>query len=182
MAGKLQPCGGGRKPLRRLPATLRTTAVWRRAAGVCLIGVVVGVLANAVRPVGALPWRYRWDEHLAGRALAAGLAVWDVDRVFAAAATGELLLLDARPAEAYWAGALPGAVHLPFGQRLDRFPEVQPLIFDEWPVVIYCSGPDCDEALQLALFLQEQGHTNLAVFIGGVAAWQAAGHPLEGAP
>ncbi|GEM_PF-750246 len=163
-----------------LPAALTQPQVWRQAAGLLLLGTLLGVVVNAWRPTGALPWRYPWDQHVAIQAREAGFAVWEWDRVQTAVQQGAGWLLDARPEEQYWEGALPGALSLSFADRTTAFAALQPMLIGEGPLITYCSGPDCDEALQLGYFLREQGYTNVVVFVGGVEAWTAAGQLLEG--
>ena len=43
----------------------------------------------------------------------------------------------------------------------------------------YCARSDCDEGLELALFLRHTGYTNTLLFAGGLAEWRAAGGTVE---
>lgn len=106
---------------------------------------------------------------------------------------GRILLLDLRPAEAFAAGHLPGAVHLDlFGISLiDTDPA--PMRAFVWiiehllasrgvtadrPVVVY----ETDSGIRAARafwFLEYFGHQHVRVLDGGYAAWQAAGLPVS---
>jgi len=44
---------------------------------------------------------------------------------------------------------------------------------------VYCSGAACDDSLQLAGVIREQGVERIAIFTGGYAAWTDAGSEIE---
>lgn len=100
------------------------------------------------------------------------------DPMFAA---GAYLLVDARRAEQYAEGHLPGALHLdPF------FPDaglaqVLPMLPVAQRIVVYCSGGECEDSESAALLLLQFGAPadRLAVYVGGVTEWTAQGRPLE---
>ncbi|HEY3229429.1 MAG TPA: metalloregulator ArsR/SmtB family transcription factor [Roseiflexaceae bacterium] len=87
--------------------------------------------------------------------------------------TGDVLLLDVRPAIEYDAAHLPGAISVPLDelpQRLDELPS-------DALIVTYCRGPLCvyaDQALELITASGRQG----ARLEEGVAEWQLIGYPL----
>jgi thiosulfate/3-mercaptopyruvate sulfurtransferase len=104
-----------------------------------------------------------------------------------------ILLLDLRPAEAFAAGHLPGAVHLDlFGISLiDTDPApmrafiwiIEHLLASrgvkaDRPIVLY----ETNSGMRVARafwFLEYLGHQNVRVLDGGYAAWQAAGLPVS---
>jgi thiosulfate/3-mercaptopyruvate sulfurtransferase len=103
------------------------------------------------------------------------------------------LLLDLRPAEAFAAGHLPGAVHLDlFGISLiDTDPApmrsflwiVEHLLASrgvtaERPVVVYEANSGI-RAARAFWFLEYFGHQHVRVLDGGYAAWQTAGLPVS---
>ena len=61
----------------------------------------------------------------------------------------------------------------------DAFENVKVLLTREQPLITYCSGLECDDSFMLALFLREQGFTNVVLFAGGFEAWEKAGYPVE---
>ncbi len=85
------------------------------------------------------------------------------------------LVIDVRTAEEYSSGHIPGAVNIPFDQVAQRMTEVHA----PNGVALYCMvGPRArkGEAALLAA-----GHTAVLHLDGGLAAWQQAGFPVEGA-
>lgn len=154
--------------------------IWTRALFLIVVGVLSGVLVNALRPTGSIAWVQDWGRYVEARALKEGIPLISAEEARRQADTGAAMLLDARPDAEYDAGYLPGALSLPY-QRVDEvFPDVQLFLFPDQPLVTYCSGPSCDEALLLALFLREQGYTNVSLFAGGYEGWLAAGYAVEG--
>jgi rhodanese-related sulfurtransferase len=100
------------------------------------------------------------------------------DPMFAA---GAYLLVDARRAEQYAEGHLPGALHLdPFFPDAG-LPQVLPMLPVAQRVVVYCTGGQCEDSESAALLLLQFGAPadRLAVYVGGVTEWTAAGRPLE---
>jgi len=50
------------------------------------------------------------------------------------------------------------------------------------PLVVYCTGPDCDLSFIVANRLLEAGVENLMCFEGGLEAWREADLPVEVGP
>lgn len=95
------------------------------------------------------------------------------------AASGDLLLIDARDSELYGAGHLPGARNLPWGEvdaRLEVFRRTVPV---GRSLVTYCSGYSCEDSFFLAERLLAEGYRDVRVFEGGFPEWQDAGLPVE---
>jgi glyoxylase-like metal-dependent hydrolase (beta-lactamase superfamily II) len=90
-----------------------------------------------------------------------------------------LLLLDVREKDAYLAGHLPGAVHLPRGELELRADSELP--DPTARIVIYCRYGKVSTLA--AWTLREMGYTRVVALDGGVDAWLKGGHPMEsGAP
>jgi rhodanese-related sulfurtransferase len=83
-------------------------------------------------------------------------------------------LLDARGPDAYAAGHVPHAVHLPYRRMTEATLSAYP---PERLFVVYCSGPHCNGADKAALRLAELGR-RVKKMIGGVAGWQHEGYEL----
>jgi rhodanese-related sulfurtransferase len=86
------------------------------------------------------------------------------------------VVLDVRTAEEYATGHVPGAVNIPFDQVAERISEVDA----PHGVALYCMiGPRArkGEAALLAA-----GYESVLHLEGGLAAWQAAGLPVEREP
>ncbi len=88
------------------------------------------------------------------------------------------VFVDARSAEEYAEGHIPGAASLPFDDVYKK-PELAKA-FDEkgLPIIVYCGGGDCDLARTLAYALIEAGHKRVLVFKDGLPGWASAGMPV----
>ena len=100
----------------------------------------------------------------------------DVSDVHAAMESGDpgFVLLDSRSREAWNAGHVPGALHLPGREVAARAAaELDPSV----PVVTYCWGPGCNGATRAALALALLGH-RVREMIGGFEYWAREGLPV----
>lgn len=152
----------------------------------------------------AAPWTTLVDVADLANALGAGVRTVDARAVPATA----LRLVDARASLAdpraglaqYLAGHLPGAVHADLETELShlgrpghgRHPlpdsEAFAALLGRWgigvhtQVVVYDAGDGSMAAARVWWLLRLIGHRRVAVLDGGLAAWQAAGLPLEAGP
>src|SRR5262245_751825 len=90
------------------------------------------------------------------------------------AASGEVLVLDVRPAEEYATAHLPHARSLPVEELRKRLSEVP----KDVPVVAYCRGPFCLMAKDAVALLRKKGYQAIHL-PDGVAEWRARGLPIE---
>ena len=83
------------------------------------------------------------------------------------------VVIDVRTPEEYAAGHIPGALNIPFDRVAQRISEVDaPHV-----VALYCMvGP---RARKGESALRSAGYTSVLHLEGGLAAWQAAGLPVE---
>jgi rhodanese-related sulfurtransferase len=88
-------------------------------------------------------------------------------------ATGAVTVIDVREEWEYADGRVPGATLIPLGTLADRVDEI-PV---DRPVVIVCRTDN--RSGQAARFLRQQGLDNIHRMLGGMVAWQAAGHEIE---
>lgn len=104
---------------------------------------------------------------------------WDTHEALSRADPG-FVLLDVRGPDAFAAGHVRGAIHLPHGKiieaRLSRWPR-------ETLFVTYCAGPHCNGAARAAVRLARLGRP-VKVMVGGITGWIDEGFALEvgGAP
>ncbi len=89
-------------------------------------------------------------------------------------ASGEApVVIDVRTPEEYAAGHIPGALNIPFDQVAQRISEVEA----PHGVALYCMvGPRARKGESALL---SAGYTSVLHLEGGLAAWQAAGLPVE---
>ncbi|OGR32539.1 MAG: hypothetical protein A2091_06220 [Desulfuromonadales bacterium GWD2_61_12] len=88
------------------------------------------------------------------------------------------LAVDARAAEQYAAGHLPGAVSLPLESMMAGDNGLATALPAGRTLVVYCSGYGCTDSFDLAVLLLQAGYRDVRVFEGGVPAWREAGLPL----
>ena len=88
------------------------------------------------------------------------------------------VLIDVRESEEFAQGHAQGAVHLSKGILELRIEEAIP--DTATPIICYCGGGTCEVSIHLAEALVYQaGKKRVLVFMGGMPAWEEAGHPVE---
>lgn len=110
-------------------------------------------------------------EHFVGRADADAVSFEDLLR---RAKSGEVVVLDARPANEYEAGHIEGAISAPIDllqERLRKLPKSK-------QYVAYCRGPYCVYADHAVELLRANGRTAQRLQ-DGYPEWKAAGLPVE---
>jgi len=95
---------------------------------------------------------------------------------------GGALFLDARRTSAYAAGHIAGARSIPVWEN-DADARVEALRGEGVPydrdIVIYCSGPTCEDSAKLAEKLAMAGYLRLHVYKNGFPEWQNIGRPVR---
>lgn len=87
--------------------------------------------------------------------------------------SGEVVVLDVRPAEEYAAGHVPGALSIPGDQLADRIAELP----DDVDVVAYCRGAYCVLAYEAVRLLHERGRRAVRL-TDGMLEWRLAELPV----
>ena len=94
-------------------------------------------------------------------------------------AAGVAVFLDARAADVFAGGHVPGARNIPAAaselEIAAEILELPPL----GTLVVYCEGGDCQSSLMVARRLHDQGFRDIRVMTGGWAEWAKAGLPQE---
>lgn len=91
-----------------------------------------------------------------------------------------VVVIDARSAEAFESGHIAGSINVPYDRLPEYYERLTELVPVDAAVIIYCWGPTCDFADQLATELKIVGYENVRVFTGGWEHWESAGYPVEG--
>ena len=99
---------------------------------------------------------------------------FDRKSILKKAASGEVLVLDVRPADEYATAHLPHARSLPVDELRKRLAELP----KGTPVVAYCRGPFCLMAKDAVALLRKRGYRAFHL-TDGVAEWRAHGLPIE---
>ncbi|MFD5428800.1 ArsR/SmtB family transcription factor [Streptomyces sp. NPDC127084] len=96
------------------------------------------------------------------------------EELVARSLSGDVFIIDVRPAEEYAAGHIPGATSVPFdelGDHLSRLPA-------DMDIVAYCRGPHCVFAPKAAQILMRHG-LRAMVLEDGVLEWRQGGLPIS---
>ncbi|MCA9415122.1 MAG: hypothetical protein KC917_02585 [Candidatus Omnitrophica bacterium] len=96
--------------------------------------------------------------------------------------SGEAIFVDARGADAFTEGHIPGAFSIPYKEFEDgNVPEKVELLPKEMTVVVYCDGADCHASKEVADHLLELGFQPdlVKVFHGGWKEWLDNGGEVE---
>lgn len=95
------------------------------------------------------------------------------EELLARAQTGEVVVLDVRPAEEYAAGHIPGALSIPVEELADRIAELPAAT----EVVAYCRGEYCVMAHDAVRLLNTRGRRAVRL-IDGMLEWRLADLPV----
>ena len=92
----------------------------------------------------------------------------------------KILLVDGRSESAYHRGHILGAVNIPYIQR-DYFSEqLLSNVARETPIIVYCSGKNCNTSVELAKSLSQKfGFIHVQVFAGGWEEWIKGKNPIQ---
>lgn len=136
--------------------------------GSVIVGMGINQLASEPIPLFASP-----DDFLEKVPEEHAVHIEDLSAMYDA---GDVIFIDARSADAFGEGHIPGALSIPFKEFDEGTPElVEALPFEE-KIVIYCDGADCQASKvvhEKMLALGFSGET-LKIFSGGWAEWLKA--------
>ena len=85
-----------------------------------------------------------------------------------------VVVLDVRDSDEFAAAHIPGALHIPYGQLMDRLTELP----RDRPIASVCSGGK-RSGLAASLLQREGFEQVIHVGHGGVGTWSSLGHPVE---
>lgn len=93
---------------------------------------------------------------------------------------GKAVFLDARDEYAYDSAHLPGALHVTPETVKKKAVQLKELAKGSTRTLItYCDGEGCGKAMDLALSLEANGISGVAVLPDGWQGWMDAGYPTE---
>ncbi len=139
----------------------------------------LGLLVNHFSPRGLPIFPKPQPEQPASLPLPSGLLPMTPDQAHAAFAAKASLFLDARSAQEYDKGHIPGALNLPARSFEARYPDLVERVEAAPSLVVYCQSIECDEAVEVADRLRGLVAKPIHVFEQGWGAWQAAGFPQK---
>lgn len=92
---------------------------------------------------------------------------------------GAAVFVDARETSEYVEGHIAGAWSVPFDDVVVKPALIEPFKQAGKPLILYCSGGDCELSKDLARNMLAEGIRKVLVFTDGYPAWKAAGYPVE---
>jgi rhodanese-related sulfurtransferase len=107
-----------------------------------------------------------------------GVEAMTVAQARAALDARSAVFLDARLAEEYRKGHLPGALSLPPDSFNEKYPDLAEAIETAGTTIVYCESPECGDSILVAERLKEVFAGRICVIEGGWGAWLAAGYPV----
>ncbi len=146
-----------------------------------LIGAAVGLIFNGFSVNGINPLRKIADVPVitdSEAAEAEGIRYVAIDRVQELIESGHTVI-DARSAADFDGGHIPGAILVDYYDLGHYLDDLLPRLSRGEDIVIYCSGPSCDDSELLARELFALGYTKVLVFKGGIEEWEETGLPLQ---
>lgn len=105
----------------------------------------------------------------------AAVARVSIAQAIGAAPGGSMVIVDVRPPGQRSLGHIRGDIYVP----LDQLEGAQPKLPRDKQLVLYCSCPAEEEALEGARILLKAGTARVAALVGGYDAWRAAGGPIQ---
>lgn len=95
-----------------------------------------------------------------------------------------VVFIDARDAEHYQAGHIPGAYQLDYYHKEDYLPTVLPVCLAAQEILVYCNGGACEDSLLTAsvLLAPVVSKEKLLVYAGGFTEWTNNRLPVEIGP
>jgi rhodanese-related sulfurtransferase len=147
-----------------------------RALAILAAGLVGAVALNAARPAGGIHLVRPPTDELVRQA---GIVPVSLDTVKLLLADKRFLFLDARPANAYRRGRIPGATSFPEEEFQERIRAFEDSVAFDRLLVTYCDGPECQASEMLSKELQEAGYKSIHWFHGGWYEWSQAKEAIE---
>lgn len=95
---------------------------------------------------------------------------------------GTALFVDARLRRDFETEHVAGAFHLPFEAFLRGRPDVLDVLPEDFLLIIYCEGGDCDSSMRVERMLRQFGYGELHIFKPGYPALVEAGVPTDSGP
>jgi rhodanese-related sulfurtransferase len=89
------------------------------------------------------------------------------------------IFLDARDAEAYKTGTIPGALSLPIGEFAIYYPQMERSLPKNANIVVFCTGIDCRAGYYLTVELIKMDYNNIELFEDGIDGWIKNHFPVK---
>ena len=145
---------------------------------------VLGILTNSLRRA-PLPMVYEKPEARMLRSISSAAEPTTLEpetlefkAVLQAWKESAAVFVDAREPAFFEEGHIPRSINLPRDAVLQARTTGE-LADKSRPVVVYCSGEDCEDSKLVAKGLLAMGHSKVSVYAGGWEEWAALRLPVE---
>jgi rhodanese-related sulfurtransferase len=90
-----------------------------------------------------------------------------------------IVFIDARDAEHYQKGHIPGAYQLDYYHPEAQLPQVLSACQNAEQIIVYCNGGTCEDSQFTAVMLRDAGipPSKIHVYLGGITEWVKQGAP-----
>ncbi len=146
--------------------SIRVRSTLAGAAGIVLVSVILALAVNTALPGGVpvlTPPPSPPGEPL------------DFVKVWEAFDGRDAVFIDARTADEYEYGHIPGAINVPWLDRDRHLPALRREIPPDRKIIVYCDGEECQASNNLSAWLKDRGWKRVYVFKEGYPSWLAAG-------
>ena len=148
-----------------------------QAIAILFLSGTIGLAVNSFRADG-IPWVENWQKKVQNEQLTGGLPAVSLQEAREAYVGGYALFVDAREADFFKAGHIPGAVNLPVKDFDRLLPKLKEQLLAAPRVITYCDGASCEMSVDLTEKLLFAGLEHVEIFTGGIQQWKAAGEPV----
>jgi rhodanese-related sulfurtransferase len=149
-----------------------------RACLIALAASFVGIGLNAVSSK-PLPWTYVPPRQIEFDGIRVPFVDEKEARSYFQNEEGTIFI-DTRHKKDFDESHIKGALFIEADEKEEHFIAVQPLLPTEARLILYCYGPECEMAEQVARFLAQMGYRDMLIMTAGFRAWEKAGYPVEG--
>jgi rhodanese-related sulfurtransferase len=140
------------------------------------VAVCLGLLANHIS-ARSLPL-FASEESLRP-AVPSAIAYIGLDEVRQRMEEPGVIIIDARPPEAFASGHVRGAVSLPAADFQKQQRSMEARLRAATLLICYCDGITCDDGARLCALLSAAGYRNTTLMFEGWEGWQKAGYPTS---
>ena len=162
----------------------------KQAVILLILSAVVGLAANAISP-NCIPYIGEYRKLSSGNGPIVPPEAAPDDPPFVDIQIAQLefgthssIFVDAREPEDFECGTIPGSINIPFerlpGENIPQYLDsALNHVGKDTPMIIFCSGEECDLSLHLARNLANLQYTKVTIFFGGAREWEKAGLEME---
>jgi len=148
-----------------------------RIAIILLVAVVAAAAASAIHPRG-IAWFVTRDVIYPPPTPEQAAATIGREEMLAAMQQGAAVV-DARKAEHFEEGRIPGAINIPSDDPASPLDALTARALPEDLVIVYCGGEPCDESKIVFERLKTSGYQNIRLYFGGWRDWVEANLDVE---